>query len=144
MVRPPGFEPGTYGLEGRCSIQLSYERIGSISGTPERSRTSNLRIRSPLLYPIELRAHFWCALVMGWMTGLEPATPRATTWCSNQLSYTHHLYQKISGKKQWSGRRDLNPRPPGPKPGALTRLRYAPLCNRTEIICKKSIFVKRV
>ncbi len=27
MVRPSGFEPETYGLEGCCSIQLSYERI---------------------------------------------------------------------------------------------------------------------
>ena len=27
MVRPRGLEPLTYGLEGRCSIQLSYERI---------------------------------------------------------------------------------------------------------------------
>jgi hypothetical protein len=28
--------------------------------------------------------------------------------------------------KEWSGRMDLNHRPPGPEPGALARLRYAP------------------
>ena len=28
--------------------------------------------------------------------------------------------------EKWSGRKDLNLRPPGPEPGALARLRYAP------------------
>ena len=31
-------------------------RMGGMSGTPERIRTSNLRLRRPTLYPIELRA----------------------------------------------------------------------------------------
>jgi hypothetical protein len=32
--------------------------------------------------------------------------------------------------KKWSGRADLNGRPPAPKAGALTRLRYAPTLFR--------------
>ncbi len=50
--------------------------------------------------------------------GLEPTTFWATTRRSNQLSYTHHL--------TWYALEDLNLRPPAPKAGALTGLRYAP------------------
>ena len=32
MVRLAGFEPATYGLEVRCSIQLSYRRINPEGG----------------------------------------------------------------------------------------------------------------
>ncbi len=46
------------------------------SFAPWRTRTSDLRVRSPVLYPAELRTHG------GWMTGFEPATTRTTIWCS--------------------------------------------------------------
>jgi hypothetical protein len=36
---------------------------------------------------------------------------------------------------KWSGRMDLNHRPPGPEPGALARLRYAPTVS-----CRPSVY----
>ncbi len=56
VVRLAGLEPATYGLEGCCSIQLSYKRMVLVlGGAPEGSRTPNPQIRSLVLYPIELR-----------------------------------------------------------------------------------------
>ena len=37
--------------------------------------------------------------------------------------------------EDWSGRADLNGRPPAPKAGALTRLRYAPMFLFIKSLC---------
>ena len=65
--------------------ETSHLRNWSFCLAPGRARTCNLRIRSPTLYPIELRAHvfvFIKDIKKGWKTGLEPATTRSTIWGS--------------------------------------------------------------
>ena len=53
--------------------------------------------------------------IMGWVKGLEPSTPGTTIRCSNQLSYTHHIYQP-------HGISDKNGTPEGTRtPGLLLR-----------------------
>src|SRR5437763_7733581 len=60
MVGATGFEPATSCSRSRRSTGLSYAppdfRRNHKWNAPRRTRTSNLRIRSQMLYPIELWA----------------------------------------------------------------------------------------
>ena len=51
MVSPEGFEPPARGLEGRCSIQLSYEPIFKKNGAEDEIRTRDPRLGKAMLYP---------------------------------------------------------------------------------------------
>ena len=69
--------------------QLSYAHHHSRNGPPERTRTSDLRIRSPLLYPAELQAEVSSVEVsMVGARGFEPPTPCAQGRCATRLRYT--------------------------------------------------------
>ncbi len=66
-------------------------------GAPSRIRTCNLRLRRPLLYPVELWAHS----------------------TASALTLQHVDKKDIFIDMSWSGWRDSNPRHPAPKAGAL-------------------------
>ena len=72
--------------------QLSYAHHHRIIGPPEWTRTTDLRIRSPLLYPAELQAggSLHRGEVVG-ARGFEPPTPCAQGRCATRLRYTPTL-----------------------------------------------------
>ena len=77
MVRERGLEPPRLAAPDPKSGASANSATPAKSGTPGRIRTCDLRLRRPLLYPAELRAH----IDFGWYareeSNLQPTDPKS-------------------------------------------------------------------
>ena len=87
------------------------------TGDPAETRTPDPLIKSQMLCQLS----YWVALAGA--AGFEPAHTGVKAPGLNRLATPHRPCQRLQAgqeRKKWGERWDLNPRFPGPQPGALT------------------------
>ncbi len=110
--RPPESQSGALPTELRPPLHLTFYSLPDqqhATGTPGRNRTRNLRLRRPLLYPIELRAHCYPPLNRAVASVSQAASPKEVRILRRDFFDVNSKIQLYSAKSNWlENSHDLN------------------------------------